>query len=110
MGLLILPRWAPGLPESDRVGHLGLLEGDGRPLGLPVTYAVWDGDAWSAVDDKPKSVPGAELARVRWLRADPRAALTVDVYEDDWQRLAWVQLLGQVDVLDAAEAGALEAL
>ena len=105
-----LPTWARGLIESERVGHLGLLDGEGGPRVLPVTYAVCDGDAWSAVDDKPKSVPGAELARVRWLRADPRAALTVDVYDDDWERLAWVQLLGDVDVLDAAEPGALEAL
>jgi len=110
MGLLNLPTWARGLIESERVGHLGLLDGEGGPRVLPVTYAVCDGDAWSAVDDKPKSVPGPELARVRWLRADPRAALTVDVYEDDWERLAWVQLLGDVDVLDAAEAGVLEAL
>jgi PPOX class probable F420-dependent enzyme len=75
-----------------------------------VTYAVWEGDVWSAVDDKPKSRPGRELTRVRWLRQHPRAALTVDVYADDWERLAWVQVLGDVDVLDAAEPGALEAL
>jgi PPOX class probable F420-dependent enzyme len=92
------------------VGHLGLLDGAGGPRVLPVTYAVWEGDAWSAVDDKPKAAPGQELARVRWLRLRPRAALTVDVYDDDWERLAWVQLLGEVDVLETAEPGALEAL
>ena len=107
---LNLPTWARRLFESARVGHLGLLDEDGGPRVLPVTYVVWEGDAWSAVDDKPKSVPGQELARVRWLRRRPRAALTVDVYEDDWERLAWVQLLGDMDVLDEAEPGALAAL
>jgi len=107
---LKLPRWARGLLESARVGHLGLVDGDGAPRVLPVTYAMWGGEAWSAVDDKPKSRPGRELARVRWLRLRPRAALTVDVYEDDWERLAWVQLLGDVDVLEEPEPGALEAL
>jgi PPOX class probable F420-dependent enzyme len=84
------------------VGHLGLLDDDGRPRVLPVTYAVLDGELWSAVDDKPKRRPGDELARVRWLRARPEAALTVDRYDDDWRRLAWVQTLGRVSVLDVA--------
>jgi PPOX class probable F420-dependent enzyme len=103
-----LPPWALELLEAGRVGHLGLLDGDGRPRVLPVTYAVHEGMIWSAVDDKPKRVPGAELARVRWLRRSPAAALTVDRYDDDWSRLAWVQVLGTVvvepvrdEVLDA---------
>lgn len=66
---------------------------------------------WSAVDDKPKRVPGDALARVRWLRARPAAALTVDRYSEDWSGLAWVQLLGTVEVLDVeGHEPALEAL
>ena len=93
---------------SARVGHLGLLDDRGRPRVLPVTYAVHEGMVWSAVDHKPKRVPGGELARVRWLRRSPSATLTVDRYDDDWSRLAWVQVLGSVtvepvrdDVIDA---------
>jgi PPOX class probable F420-dependent enzyme len=103
-----LPPWARALLESARVAHLGLLDSHGRPRVLPVTFAVVEGVLWSAVDDKPKRVPGPDLARVRWLRASPSVALTVDAYDDDWSRLAWVQLLcaGSVvdvrsDVLDA---------
>jgi PPOX class probable F420-dependent enzyme len=75
---------------------------------LPVTFAVAEGALWTAVDSKPKR---GEPARVRFLRARPHAALTVDRYEDDWDRLAWVQALGTVAVLEAADAGAgLDAL
>lgn len=69
-------------------------------------------DVISAVDHKPKRVAASDLARVRWLRRDPRAALTVDRYDEDWSRLAWVQLLGEVTVeeeVDAAAASALQA-
>ena len=59
---------------------------------LPVTFALADGRIWSAIDDKPKRT--AEPARLRFLRRDPRAALTVDRYSDDWEELAWVQVLG----------------
>lgn len=71
---------------------------------LPVTFAVSGGALVSAVDDKPKRRPGEELARVRWLRASPRAALTVDRYDEDWSQLAWVQALGAVRVLEGRDA------
>jgi PPOX class probable F420-dependent enzyme len=106
-----LPGWGRELLEDARVARLGMIDDDGRPRVLPVTFALWDGSAWSAVDDKPKRRPGAELARVRFLRRRPEAALTVDRYDDDWSKLAWVQLLGDVEVVDVEHAPqALDAL
>jgi len=106
-----LPEWARELLERSRVARLGLLDDDGAPRVLPVTYALVQDTLVSAIDDKPKHVPPDRLARVRWLRARPRAALTVDHYEDDWSRLAWVQAIGPVKVLGVAEApDALNAL
>ena len=90
--------------EQSRVGRLGVIDDDGNPRVLPVTYALSGRRLVSAVDHKPKRRPGAELARVRWLRARPRAALTVDRYDDDWSSLAWVQAVGTMQVLDAARA------
>jgi PPOX class probable F420-dependent enzyme len=106
-----LPAYARELLETGRVAHLGVLDGDDRPRVLPVTFALADEALWSAVDHKRKRVEGEELARVRWLRRRPEAALTVDLYDDDWSRLAWVQVLGTVDVLGVGNAGpGLEAL
>jgi PPOX class probable F420-dependent enzyme len=104
-----LPSWARRLLDEERVAHLALLDGDDRPRVLPVTFAVADGAIWSAIDEKPKRAP--EPARVRWLRRRPGAALCVDAYSDDWDRLAWVQILGRVDVIVASEgAVGLDAL
>jgi PPOX class probable F420-dependent enzyme len=86
--------------DRERVGHLGLLDSRGRPRVLPVTYALCEGSAWTIVDNKPKR-PGTAPARIRWLRARPRATLTVDHYDDDWSSLAWVQLVGEVAILEA---------
>ena len=69
---------------------------------LPVTFAVAADAVWSAVDEKPKRRTGEDLARVRWLRARPQSTITVDRYDDDWTRLAWVQLIGTIAVLDVA--------
>jgi PPOX class probable F420-dependent enzyme len=105
-----LPRWALELVSEARVAHLGLLDGRGRPRVLPVTFALVGDVFWSAVDDKPKRVRGEELARVRWLRESPSAALTLDRYDDDWSRLAWVQVLGSVTLVERPRAAAVDAL
>src|SRR2546430_8936467 len=104
-----MPPWAQELLEMSRVGRLGFLDDRDRPRVLPVTFALSGGAIWSAIDDKPKSSP--EPARLRYLRRRPEAALTADRYDDDWSEPAWVQVLGEVEIVDATAAtGAMEAL
>ena len=106
-----LPPWAGELLQSAPVAHLGIVDELGHPRVLPVTFVLAEGRIWSAVDDKPKRTGSRELARLRYLRRDPRAALTVDHYSDRWEELAWVQVLGRVEIVDATGSEpALEAL
>jgi PPOX class probable F420-dependent enzyme len=103
-----IPAWANEMLESERVARLGLLDSDDRPRVLPVTFALVGGAVYSAIDRKPKR---SEPARLRYLRRRPEAALTVDYYDDDWNALRWVQLLGRVEILATEdEPEALEAL
>jgi PPOX class probable F420-dependent enzyme len=96
-----LPDWGRRLIAEARVGHLGLVDDRDRPRVLPVTFVVHDGALWTAIDAKPKR---REPARLRYLARRPEASLTVDRYEDDWSALAWVQVLGSVEILDTANA------
>lgn len=98
-----LPPWAAELLDAAPVARLGLVDPDGQPRVLPITFARCGEALVSAIDHKPKR-SGAPPARVAWLRASPRAALTVDLYDEDWERLAWVQVLGSVEVLQAGAA------
>jgi PPOX class probable F420-dependent enzyme len=94
-----------------RVGRLGLLDDSDKPRVLPVTFALVGEALYSAIDEKPKRRAGEELARLRFLRRRPEAALLVDHYSDDWGALAWVQILGRVEIVDAsARPQALAAL
>jgi PPOX class probable F420-dependent enzyme len=97
-----LPKWALELLDQARVGRLGLIDDGHHPRVLPVTFALTDNTFVTAVDHKRKDVPAERLARLRWLRARPHAALTVDRYDEDWSQLAWVQALGSVRILDDA--------
>jgi PPOX class probable F420-dependent enzyme len=109
MNLEGLPGWALDMLCEARVARLALLDEEDLPRVLPVTFAVLEGGVWSAIDRKPKRA--AEPARVRRLRRRPEAALVVDRYDDDWSRLAWVELRGRVSIVPAADAApALAAL
>jgi PPOX class probable F420-dependent enzyme len=109
MTLETLPEWARGLLAVERVARLAYVDDGDRPRVLPVTFALAAGAVWSAIDEKPKRA--REPARVRYLERRPKAALLVDRYDDDWTRLAWVQLLGRVEVLAVDRAPeAIEAL
>jgi len=99
-----LPAWARALVGDSRVARLGIADDEGAPRVLPVTYAVLEHAIVTAIDHKRKQVPAERLARVRWAHARPRAALTVDHYDDDWSQLRWVQALGPITILDAADA------
>jgi PPOX class probable F420-dependent enzyme len=97
MRLETLPGWARELLAIERVARLAFSDDRDRPRVLPVTFAVAGEAVWSAIDLKPKRTE--RPARLRYLEARPEAALLVDVYDDDWTQLAWVQLMGRVDVL-----------
>jgi PPOX class probable F420-dependent enzyme len=81
-----------------RVGRLATVRPDGGPHVVVCCYAV-DGDqVWTAIDEKPKS--GARLQRLENVRANPRASLLVDHYEENWNRLWWVRVDGAAAVLE----------
>jgi len=98
--------------EAHRVGHLATADAGGAPHVVPVCYALDDDGLYFVADLKPKRGPARALKRLANLRANPRAALVVDDYDDDWRRLAWVMVRGPARVVAdaAAHAAALSLL
>ncbi|MCP2336423.1 TIGR03668 family PPOX class F420-dependent oxidoreductase [Actinomadura rupiterrae] len=71
------------------VARLATVAPDGRPHLVPITFALARGSVFTAVDHKPKA--SRDLRRLANLRANPRAAVLADHYDDDWDRLWWVR-------------------
>ncbi len=95
---------------ASAVARLATVRPDGAPHVVPVVFALVDGTVYSAVDAKPKRT--RRLQRLANVRADPRCALLVDHYEDDWSRLWWVRADGTAAVVEdpAAAHPGVEAL
>ena len=95
--------------EGHRIGHLATSGPDGAPHVMPVCYALDEEALYFVADAKPKRRPARELTRLRNIRATGRAALVVDDYDEDWNRLAWILVRGDATIVDdpAAHAQAL---
>ncbi len=97
-----------------RVGRLATVSESSAPAVVPICYALIEHGGEpvvvSALDEKPKTVPDAELARVRHILARPDVALVVDEYAEEWRNLAWVRLRGRATVVSPGEEGHAEAV
>ena len=90
-----------------RVARLATTGPDG-PHVVPIVFAL-DGDVlYHAVDHKPKRT--AALKRLANLRADPRASVLADAYDEDWTRLWWARADGTASILAPGHAEALALL
>jgi coenzyme F420-0:L-glutamate ligase/coenzyme F420-1:gamma-L-glutamate ligase len=83
-----------------RVAHLATADREGRPHVIPVCLVSEGGVLYSAIDEKPKRASPRALRRVRNIEANPRVALVVDEYSEDWRRLRYVLVRGTAAVID----------
>lgn len=67
---------------------------EGRPHAVPVCFALVDDTIATPIDEKPKDAPPEALRRIRDIDENPRVALVLDHYTEDWSRLGWVQIRG----------------
>ena len=81
-----------------RVGHLATADRSGAPHVVPVCYALGDAALYVTVDEKPKR-QDRPLKRLRNIAENPRVALVVDRWEEDWRRLGWVMVWGRAEIL-----------
>jgi len=93
--------------RSARTGHLATADAKGRPQVVPVCF-VFDGQAiYSVLDAKPKTTPLRQLRRVKNILANPQASLVVDHYEEDWDKLQYILVSGDAELLESGEEWAL---
>ncbi|MBM3944505.1 MAG: TIGR03668 family PPOX class F420-dependent oxidoreductase [SAR202 cluster bacterium] len=100
MGVNVTPRQRDFIARH-RVARLATADAEGRPHVIPVCY-VLDGDViYSAIDRKPKRVGAKALKRVRNIAENPRVALVIDDYAEDWSALAYVLVFGAAILVES---------
>jgi PPOX class probable F420-dependent enzyme len=100
--------WQINFIAHHRVARLATGDADSQPHVVPIVYAFDGARLFSPVDIKPKSVGAYRLRRVRNLQTNPRVAVIIDDYSEDWRELAWVQIRGRAALAESGpdyEAG-----
>ncbi len=101
----LTPRVLARLRQA-RVARLATADVRGRPHVIPICFAAEAGALYHAIDAKPKGRPAEGLRRVRNILENPRVALLVDHYEEDWRRLWFVLVRGRARLLRGGAARA----
>ena len=85
--------------RSARVARLATVDASGQPHVIPICY-VFDGkEIFSPIDEKPKRTSPLRLKRIRNIGSNPKVAVVVDRYVEDWKRLAYVLIFGRAKLL-----------
>ena len=86
-----------------RIGHLATGDASGAPHVIPVCFAFDGHFIYSVLDQKPKRTSVNRLRRVRNIQANPKVALVVDYYEEDWARLWYILVRGEAELLEPGD-------
>jgi PPOX class probable F420-dependent enzyme len=90
--------------ESSRIAHLATASGTGEPHNIPLCFWFDGARFYFVIDEKPKRNTGAAIKRMRNIADNPRVALVIDHYDEDWNRLAYVLVHGDAGIVqDSAE-------
>ncbi len=79
------------LIERERVCRVATVNEDGMPHLVPVCAVVADGRIYFG--------SGNDARKVKNLETNPRAAVTVDLYSDDWAHLKGVMVQGTATLI-----------
>ena len=96
----VLDRKVSAFIAGHRVGRLATADAGGAPHVIPVCYAFDGCRLYSALDLKPKRVEPRRLRRVRNILENPRVAMVIDDYSEDWRELAYVLVLGVAEIVE----------
>src|SRR5258706_4447035 len=95
-----------GFLAAARVARLATADAHGIPHIIPIVFVLDGLKLYTPLDAKPKRVALTDLKRVRNLRVNPRVAVVVDQYDEDWTRLAWVMVKGKGALVEKGEVHA----
>ncbi len=83
-----------------RLAHLATADSKGEPHNVPICFWFDGPSFYFVIDQKPKRRTGKALKRMRNIADNPRVALLIDHYEEDWAHLGFVLIHGRARIVE----------
>jgi PPOX class probable F420-dependent enzyme len=91
--------FASRLIRAARTAHLATADKSGQPHVIPICFVFDNTHFYSPIDEKPKRSAPAKLKRLQNIRDNPKVALAIDHYDEDWRKLAYLLVFGKARIL-----------
>ncbi len=91
-----LSKTAAALVEHERVCRLGTSSAEGQPHLIPVCHVLAGGKIYIGSSD--------DATKVRNIKANPHATVTVDLYSEHWASLKGVMVQGRAKLIERGPA------
>lgn len=85
--------------DAHPVARLATADAAGTPHVIPICYVIVGETLYFGIDEKPKRESSKPLKRIRNLIENPKAAVVIDRYDNDWNQLGWVMIRGAAEIL-----------
>ncbi|MQF65399.1 TIGR03668 family PPOX class F420-dependent oxidoreductase [SAR202 cluster bacterium AC-409-J13_OGT_754m] len=92
--MVLIPIKLKSLIADSSIAYLATVSNKGHPHIVPICFVLRDQNFYSLIDNKPKDVQLLKLRRVQNIISNPKVALIVNHYEDDWNKLWHILLKG----------------
>lgn len=89
--------------SSLRIGRLATVDEIGKPLVLPVCFALLGNIIYTPIDKKPKRVAPNNLRRLKNISVNPNVSIVFDKYYEDWTSLYYIIVEGHATVIVEGE-------
>ncbi|HVN63981.1 MAG TPA: TIGR03668 family PPOX class F420-dependent oxidoreductase [Candidatus Binataceae bacterium] len=85
-----------------RVAHLATADSRGIPHVIPLCFWSDGRRIYFAIDNKPKRGNAGTIKRMRNIAENPRVAVVIDHYDEDWSKLAYALIHGRARIVTDA--------
>jgi len=97
--MVVISAKLKSLITDSSIAYLSTVSHKGHPHIVPICFVLLDQNFYSLLDNKPKNVQILKLRRVQNIISNPKVALIVNHYEDDWDKLWHVLIKGNGSIV-----------
>lgn len=97
--MVVISAKLKSLITDSSIAYLSTVSHKGHPHIVPICFVLLDQNFYSLLDNKPKDVQVLKLRRVQNIISNPKVALIVNHYEDDWDKLWHVLIKGNGSIV-----------